>query len=167
MLTVRVTFSLLLLLALVPVSLILPINCSEDSNGIIQGKVKGFQINKFENVSYAEISVFQDDDLIAKTLSNVSGEYVLKLTPGTYKIQASAEGFVENTVRLPRNIKRWINMLDPDDGVARYTRRYFKNIKIEDKEINTGWDPVGSHSSYWKDRDVARSIADSLIQWNI
>ena len=97
---VKVTFSLLLLLILSPMFFILPINGSGDYNGIIHGNVRGFQINKFENISDAEISVFKDDELISKTLSNFSGEYFFELSPRAYKIRASAEGFAENTVNV-------------------------------------------------------------------
>jgi hypothetical protein len=79
----------------------------------------------------------------------------------------SAMGFVDNKVTLPKNVKRWINILDPDDGIARYTRQYFKKINVKDKEINTGWDPLGAHSNYWRDPDVARFIADNLVNWRI
>jgi hypothetical protein len=75
-------------------------------------------------------------------------------------IFTSAMGHVDNDIYLPANVKRWVNILDPDDGVARYCRRYFKNIKIEEREVNTGWNPLNSHANYLKNRTVARSIAE-------
>lgn len=79
----------------------------------------------------------------------------------------SAMGYVESKVKLPANIRRWINILDPDDGVARYCKRYFKNIKVEDIEVNTGWLPLSSHANYWRDKEVAELIADKLIEWKV
>ena len=122
---VKVTFSLLLLLILLPIFFIFPINGSEDYNArvLIQGNVKGFQINKFENISDAEISVFKDDELISKTLSNFSGEYLFELPLGAYKIRASAEGFVENAVNV---------IIDP---ISNQTINFFLPKEGEDYEI--------------------------------
>ncbi len=75
----------------------------------------------------------------------------------------SAMGHVENTMFLPANVKRWINILDPDDGVARYCQRYFKNIPIDEIDVNTGWNPLNSHVNYWENRKVAKLIAGKLI----
>lgn len=82
-------------------------------------------------------------------------------------IFTSAMNHVDNEIALPSNVKRWINILDPDDGVARYCKRYFKNIKVEDIEVNTGWFPLSSHSNYWKDKEVASLIANKLIEFKI
>jgi len=120
---VKVTPSLLLLLIPLSIFFILPINSSEDYNGIIQGNVKGFQINKYENISDAEISVFRDDELISKTLSNFSGEYFFELPPRAYKIRASAEGFVENAVNV---------IIDP---ISNQTIDFFLPKEGEDYEI--------------------------------
>ncbi|MCD4813319.1 hypothetical protein K8S19_06460 [bacterium] len=80
---------------------------------------------------------------------------------------ASAMGYAENPVTMPPNLAHWINILDPDDGVARHCRLHFKRLFVEDKEINTGWDPLGSHTSYWKSSAVAEFIAQRMIRWNI
>lgn len=83
-------------------------------------------------------------------------------------IFTSAMGHVENLITLPLNVKRWINILDPDDGVARYCKRYFTKINnLEDIEINTGWNPLNSHLNYWNSIRVARFIADKLIEFKI
>lgn len=76
-------------------------------------------------------------------------------------------GHVESEAALPPNLKRWINILDPDDGVARYCRRYFKNLKVEDMEVNTGFGPLSAHAGYWKSERVAESIAKKLIEWRV
>lgn len=79
----------------------------------------------------------------------------------------SAMGYVDNKIKLPDNVKRWINILDPDDGVARYCKPYFKNIGIEDKEVNTSWEPLGAHAGYWKAQGVADVIAEKFQEWKI
>lgn len=79
----------------------------------------------------------------------------------------SAMGYVENPVSKPKNLKRWVNIIDPDDGVARFCGRHFKKFAIEDLELNTGWDPIGAHTGYWKSGAVAENIAKRLIAWGI
>jgi len=76
-------------------------------------------------------------------------------------------GHVESEAVFPPNVKRWINILDPDDGIARYCRRYFKNLKVEDKEINTGFGPLSAHAGYWKSEKVAELIAENLINCGV
>ena len=76
-------------------------------------------------------------------------------------------GHVESEAARPPNVKRWINILDPDDGVARYCRRYFKNIKPEDVEVNTGFGPLSAHAGYWESKRVAELIAGNLIKWKV
>ena len=79
----------------------------------------------------------------------------------------SAMGHVESKITLPKNVKRWINILDPDDGVGRFCKPFFKNVKVQDITINTGFGPLGSHSKYWKSRKVADLIAGNLVKWGI
>lgn len=79
----------------------------------------------------------------------------------------SAMGHVENKIKLPGNVKRWINILDPDDGVAEYCKPYFKNIKVQDIEINTGWAPLSAHAGYWQHQNIAELIAQKLVVWKI
>ena len=79
----------------------------------------------------------------------------------------SAMGYVDNKITLPKNVKRWINILDPDDGVARYCKPYFRNIAIEDRIVNTSWAPLSAHAGYWKAKGVADVIADKFREWKI
>jgi len=79
----------------------------------------------------------------------------------------SAMGYVENKIKLPDNVKRWINILDPDDGIARYCKPFFKNIDVEDVEVNTSWAPLSAHAGYWQKQNVANLIAKKLIEWKI
>lgn len=76
----------------------------------------------------------------------------------------SAMGFVENKFKWPKNVKSWINILDPDDGVARFCSSFFKNVKVQDIHVNTGFGPLGAHIGYWKSKEVSRVIAEKIIQ---
>ena len=69
---------------------------------------------------------------------------------------------VESKLKLPKNVLKWINVLDKDDGVARHCRPFFKNISIEQKLINTGGNPYSAHVGYWKSREVAKIIAKEI-----
>lgn len=80
-------------------------------------------------------------------------------------IFTSAMGHVSNDIILPPNVKKWLNVLDPDDGVARYCKQYFKNVDVKDIEVNTGFWPLGAHSKYWRRKAVAKLIAENLIKW--
>jgi hypothetical protein len=79
----------------------------------------------------------------------------------------SAMGYVENPVKMPTHLKRWINILDPDDAIARHCSQHFKHVPVKDVEINTGWDPIGTHVNYWKTPQVAEYIANCLLKWDI
>jgi hypothetical protein len=82
-------------------------------------------------------------------------------------IFSAAMGYPENNVRLPARVKRWINILDPDDGVSRYCQRHYTKLKVEDVEVNTGWTPIGAHVAYWKSEQTARVIANRLRDWKL
>ncbi len=76
----------------------------------------------------------------------------------------SAMGYVENRFKWPNNVKSWVNILDPDDGIARFCNPFFKNFKVRDVRVNTGFGPLGAHAGYWKSRETARVIAEKIIQ---
>lgn len=76
---------------------------------------------------------------------------------------ASAMGFVENKFKWPSNVRSWVNILDPDDGVARICAPFFKNVEVEDMQVNTGFGPLSAHSGYWKSREVSEIIAQKLV----
>jgi len=62
---------------------------------------------------------------------------------------------------LPANIGRWVNLIDPDDGVARFCRPHFSAIdreRMEDVEVSTGFWMISSHSGYWSSRSTAEAI---------
>ena len=64
----------------------------------------------------------------------------------------TAMGFTDSKIKLPKNVRRWINIMDPDDGIARLCKPFFKNIPVQDILINTHWSPLGAHTAYWKRR---------------
>lgn len=66
---------------------------------------------------------------------------------------------------LPDNIGKWINLIDPDDGVAAYMRQAFPKIssdRLRDVEVSTGFWMISSHSGYWQSSDCANAIAKTL-----
>ena len=73
-------------------------------------------------------------------------------------------GFPESKITLPKNIRRWINIIDPDDGIARFCKPHFKKIKVKDIVVNTGWNPINAHTKYFSSKKVARIIAGELIK---
>jgi len=79
----------------------------------------------------------------------------------------SAMGHPYSELRLPKNVKSWINILDPDDVVAKFCKNHFKNIAIKDEIVNTGFAPLSSHSNYWRSNKVADLIAKKMISCKI
>lgn len=82
-------------------------------------------------------------------------------------IFSAAMGYPENDLRQPANLKHWVNILDPDDGVARYCKRHYPRSRVEDVEVNTGWTPIGAHVHYWESFETAKVIANRLVAWGI
>ena len=76
----------------------------------------------------------------------------------------SAMGFVENSFKWPKNVKSWMNVLDPDDGVARFCKPFFKNFKVEDVQVNTRSGPLDAHAGYWKSKETTKAIAEKIIK---
>jgi hypothetical protein len=79
----------------------------------------------------------------------------------------AAMGYAESLLRLPPRVRRWINVLDPDDGAGRYCQPHFKRLQVEDIELNCGWDPIGAHVGYWKSQAVAEVLAKRLLAWGL
>ena len=68
-------------------------------------------------------------------------------------------GFPDSKIKLPKNVKTWINILDPDDGIARLCKPFFRNIPVKDITVNTHWAPISAHIAYWNKLIVAEKIA--------
>ena len=75
----------------------------------------------------------------------------------------SAMGHPDSDLTLPPNVKRWVNLISPKDGIARYVRPFFKQIPIDEKEVRTGLLPIQAHAGYWKSDRVASLIADEAL----
>lgn len=75
----------------------------------------------------------------------------------------SAMGHPDSKLKLPPNLKRWVNILSTQDGVARYTQPFFKEIPIDEKNLFTGFFPIQAHAGYWRSNRVAGWIADEVL----
>lgn len=74
-----------------------------------------------------------------------------------------AMGYPRSDLRLPSTIDRWVNILDPEDGVARYHCPHFPHIPVEECIVETGWTPLAAHTSYWADREVAEIVTKEVL----
>lgn len=79
-------------------------------------------------------------------------------------IFASAMGHPDSDIKLPDNVKRWVNIINPLDGIARPIKLFFRNIPIVEREVSFGNDPIGAHTGYWTDKRTAEMIADEVLQ---
>lgn len=79
----------------------------------------------------------------------------------------AAMGHVTSDVKLPKNVREWVNVFDHDDGVARYCAPCFKNTGVKDVDINTSIFPLKAHTHYWYSDDIAEFIANKLIEWDV
>ncbi len=77
-------------------------------------------------------------------------------------IFTTAMGHSESDLSLPKNVTKWINILDEDDGIARHCKPFFRKIPIEQKTIDTGTNPYTAHTGYWKSKEVAKAIAKEI-----
>jgi hypothetical protein len=77
-------------------------------------------------------------------------------------IFTTSMGHTESDLKLPSNVKQWINILDKDDAIARYCRPFFKNIDIREIEVDTGMNPIRSHGYYWYSKPTAKKIAEII-----
>jgi hypothetical protein len=75
----------------------------------------------------------------------------------------TAMGHPDSDMLLPYYIKKWTNILSPRDAVARYIQPFFRNIKIHENEVSTGFFPLKAHTGYWKDDLTAEIIALEVL----
>lgn len=75
----------------------------------------------------------------------------------------SAMGHPDSDLILPPNVKKWVNIISPRDGIARYAKPFFKNIPIDEKEVHGGFFPIQAHGGYWKSKQTAMVIAQEVI----
>lgn len=76
----------------------------------------------------------------------------------------SAMGHPDSNLTLPHNVKKWINIISQNDGIARYIKPFFDNIPIEEHKILTSLFPLKSHQSYWHCNKTASLIADQVLE---
>jgi len=81
----------------------------------------------------------------------------------------TAMGHPQSTKSLPKNINKWVNILDRRDGIARFFQPHLRKSKVKDIEVKTGWHPlkVGAHSKYFKCNKVSEIIANELTKLKI
>ncbi len=75
----------------------------------------------------------------------------------------SAMGHPDSDLKLPANIKRWMNIINPLDGIARPLKLFFRFIPIVEQQVSFGDDPISAHTDYWQDRHTAEIIADEVL----
>ena len=73
-------------------------------------------------------------------------------------------GHPDSDLSLPAFIKKWVNILSPRDGIARYMKPFFRNIPILEHEVSTGFFPISAHTGYWKDDLTAEIIALEVLE---
>ncbi len=76
----------------------------------------------------------------------------------------SSMGYVDSRLTLPSNVKNWINILDPQDPIARLDEPHFKNIPVDDVRIKTTRLAffLRAHTYYWKSRKLAKFLAQKI-----
>jgi hypothetical protein len=78
----------------------------------------------------------------------------------------SSMGHPDSDLKLPKNVERWVNILNPLDGIARPLTDFFRNLKpkeeLEQKFVYFGYDPIGAHTGYWNDKKTAQIIAKEV-----
>jgi hypothetical protein len=78
-------------------------------------------------------------------------------------IFTSAMGHPDSDLVLPLHVKKWVNVLSLNDGLARHTKPFFKKIPIDEQYVSTGLFPIQAHLGYFKDRKTAGIIADEIL----
>lgn len=75
----------------------------------------------------------------------------------------SAMGHPDSDMLLPPHVKKWVNILSLNDGIARHMKPFFRKIPIEEHTVSTGFFPLQAHNGYWKDRGTANIIAQEVM----
>lgn len=75
----------------------------------------------------------------------------------------SAMGHPDSDLELPTNVKRWVNIINPLDGIARPITNFFRKVSIDEKTVSFGYDPIGAHTGYWNDPKTAKIIAEEVL----
>ncbi len=78
-------------------------------------------------------------------------------------IFTSAMGHPDSDLELPGNIKRWTNIINPLDGIARSLPLFFRKIALFERQVSFGDDPISAHTGYWDDKRTAEIIAQEVL----
>jgi hypothetical protein len=100
------------------------------------------------------------------SLQNLKKDITIKsfITLGSpIPLFTSAMGHPDSDMKLPSQVEKWVNILSPRDGVARYMKPFFRNIPIHEYEVSTGLFPIQAHTGYWKDDLTAEIIALEIL----
>jgi hypothetical protein len=74
----------------------------------------------------------------------------------------SAMGYPHGGLRMSHKVKKWVNIIDPDDVIARYCQPHFTHLDVEDRRINIGFTPLGTHGKYWKHKKMAKEVCSII-----
>ncbi len=75
----------------------------------------------------------------------------------------SAMGHPDSDLVLPDQIKKWVNIRSPRDGVARSLPPFFRHLRIQEHQVHTRFSPTAAHTAYWHDPQTARLIAQEVL----
>lgn len=75
----------------------------------------------------------------------------------------SAMGHPDSDMELPSHVKKWVNILSLNDGLARHMKPFFRKIPVDEQYVSTGFFPIQAHIGYFKDYKTACLIADEIL----
>ncbi len=64
--------------------------------------------------------------------------------------------------KYPKRIKKWLNVYSPRDAIARPMSSY----DVDEIEVRTAFLPIRAHVRYWKNRKLARIVAEESTNAN-
>jgi len=79
---------------------------------------------------------------------------------------AASMGYPYSRVKLPSNVKRWVNFWDPDDPIACRCEPHFPKGVVSDVQVETASfvRPDRAHLAYWKRAGVIRQMVDAVVK---
>jgi hypothetical protein len=114
-------------------------------------------------ISYDILSYF-DPSIQVDVLVTVGSQVALFEEMGLYR--ASRPDFVPNPTsdRLPRppNVRRWLNVLDPNDVFSFRVEGVFEGVK--DFQYETGYGTMSAHSGYFRRASFYERLGERLAQ---
>jgi len=79
---------------------------------------------------------------------------------------SAAMGYPYSDIRLPENVKRWINFWDKDDAIACRCAPHFPKGVVQDVPVNVASfaRPDRAHTGYWNKPSVIHKMVDVLLE---